>query len=68
LSLVLEALHDEEPHVRQSAVAAAWKIDSPKACEALARVSSDEDWEVRVYAAEVRKQLDCARDGSRTLN
>ncbi|MDH3297764.1 MAG: HEAT repeat domain-containing protein [Gemmatimonadota bacterium] len=61
LPLVLGALRDEEPHVRRSAVVAALLIGSPLACDALAEASSDDDWEVRIYAAETRRRLDCPR-------
>ncbi|MGD8867291.1 MAG: HEAT repeat domain-containing protein [Gemmatimonadales bacterium] len=60
LPLVLSALSDAEPAVRRSAVVAALKIGSPRACQALALAeASDEDWEVRLYAAESVKRLDC---------
>ncbi len=67
LPLVFGALDDEEPHVRRSAVVAALEIGSPKACEALGQASNDPDWEVRVYAAEARKRLDCAELASRVV-
>jgi HEAT repeat protein len=45
--------------VRRSAVAALTRIGAPEACEALERASlQDEDWEVRLYAAEALKQLE----------
>ena len=56
--LLLERLNDEKAFVRRSAVAALLKIGSPDALEALERASrDDEDWEVRLYAAEALKQL-----------
>jgi protein-S-isoprenylcysteine O-methyltransferase Ste14 len=58
LPLVLERLNDEQAWVRRSAVAALAKIGAPQAREALERASrEDEDWEVRLYAAEALKQL-----------
>jgi protein-S-isoprenylcysteine O-methyltransferase Ste14 len=56
--LVIERLHDEKAFVRRSAAAALLEIGSPQAVDALERASrEDEDWEVRLYAAEALKQL-----------
>jgi hypothetical protein len=56
--LVIECLNDEKAFVRQSAVAALLTIGSSEASEALERAArEDEDWEVRLYAAEAVKQL-----------
>lgn len=47
--------------MRRSAAVAALKIASPRACQTLSRASTDEDWEVRLYATEILKRLDCPR-------
>ena len=53
----LQALRDESAWVRQSAVITLLQIGSPDTREALEAATEDEDWEVRVYAAEALKRL-----------
>ncbi len=60
LPAIMKHLKDEKPSVRRAAVVALIKIDSLAAREALQQASNDEDWEVRVYAAEALKHLESA--------
>ncbi|MFC1661843.1 HEAT repeat domain-containing protein [Gemmatimonadota bacterium] len=53
----IRGLRDEHPAVRRSAVVALLQIGSPEARPALERATEDEDWEVRVYAAEALERL-----------
>jgi HEAT repeat protein len=55
--LVTDGLNDEQAWVRRAAVVALLKIGSPEAREALLQASRDEDWEVRLYAAQALKSL-----------
>ncbi len=57
LPLVLGGLLDGEAMVRRDAVVALLRIGSPAARPALRRALDDEDFEVRIYAAEVLRRL-----------
>jgi HEAT repeat protein len=54
---VAERLGDESPEVRREAVISLLRIGSATARPDLERALGDEDWEVRVYAAEALKRL-----------
>ena len=59
--LVLDAMEDEAQRVRQDAVVALLRIGSPLARPALERALTDEDFEVRLYAAEALKRIPVAQ-------
>ncbi len=50
-------LMDPSPWVRREAVLALLRMGSPEAWPALERALADDDWDVRVYAAEALKRL-----------
>ena len=52
-----ERLEDRSPEVRHEAVIALLRIGSTTARPALERALADEDWSVRVYAAEALNRL-----------
>jgi hypothetical protein len=56
--LLLEQLKHEDPAVRRVVVVALMQIGSPACLEGLRRARSDEDWEVRLYAAEAVESLE----------
>jgi protein-S-isoprenylcysteine O-methyltransferase Ste14 len=57
LLLALDRVGDPEPAVRREAVVALLLIGSSQARPALERARQDEDWEVRLFAAEALKRL-----------
>jgi HEAT repeat protein len=57
VSVIAQRLNDEAEAVRREAVIALLRIGSPSARPTLERVADDDDWEVRVYAAEALKRL-----------
>jgi len=56
--LLVEQLKHENPLVRRAVVVALMQIGAPEALDALREARNDEDWEVRVYAAEAVKHLE----------
>jgi HEAT repeat protein len=54
---IAQQLNDEAEGVRREAVVALLRIGSPSARPTLERAADDDDWEVRVYAAEALKRL-----------
>jgi len=58
IQLLLPQLADTSARVRRATVTALTNIGSPAAREALQAAVDDDDWEVRLYAAEGLKRLD----------
>jgi protein-S-isoprenylcysteine O-methyltransferase Ste14 len=60
--VLVEQLNHENPALRRAVVVALMQIGAPDALPALREAAYDEDWEVRVYAAEAVKHLEAAAD------
>ena len=55
--LIINFMNDENPKIRQVAVIAARNFDSKQIRESLETALNDDDWEVRLFAEEVLKEL-----------
>ncbi|UCF78599.1 MAG: HEAT repeat domain-containing protein [Candidatus Eiseniibacteriota bacterium] len=54
---LLVLLSDDDAMVRQAAAVALANIRSPVAADALKEALNDQDWQVRIYAAEALKMI-----------